>query len=134
MKESSTTRPRFRPALRACILALSLGSAVSIADSGAKAAELTFILRIENGRVPADMRLIRVKQNDIVKLQWTSDKPLTIHLHGYDIEKRVAPGAVADMTFTARATGRFTIEPHLAAQPSGGHTHGDVLVTLEVYP
>jgi len=116
------------------MLVLSLGSAAGIADGGAKAAELTFILRIEKGRVPSDMRLIRVKQNDIVKLQWTSDRPMTIHLHGYDIEKEVAPGAVTDMTFTARAAGRFTVEPHLAAQPSGGHTHGDVLVTLEVYP
>jgi hypothetical protein len=117
-----------------CVLALSLASAVSIADGGAKAAELTFVLRIENGRVPANMRLIRVKQNDIVKLLWSTDKPMTIHLHGYDIEKGVASGAVTDMTFTARATGRFTVEPHLAAQPPGGHTHGDVLVTLEVYP
>jgi hypothetical protein len=38
------------------------------------------------------------------------------------------------MTFTARATGRFTVEPHLGRNPSGGHTHGDVLVTIEVYP
>ena len=134
MKESSITMSRFRFVLRAGTLALSLGGAASIADGGAKAAELTFVLRIEKGQVPSDMRLIRVKQNNIVKLQWTSDKPMTIHLHGYDIEKEVAPGAVTDMTFTARATGRFTVEPHFAAQPSGGHTHGDVLVTLEVYP
>jgi hypothetical protein len=115
------------------MLALSLGGAVGIADGDARATELTFVLRIEKGRVPSDMQLIRVKQNDIVKLQWTSDQPMTIHLHGYDIEKEVAPGAVTDMTFTARATGRFAVEPHLA-RPSGGHTHGDVLVTLEVYP
>jgi hypothetical protein len=35
------------------------------------------------------------------------------------------------MTFTARATGRFTIEPH-DANASG--SHGRPLVTLEVYP
>jgi hypothetical protein len=38
------------------------------------------------------------------------------------------------MTFTARATGRFTVEPHIGKTPSGGHAHGDVLVTIEVYP
>jgi hypothetical protein len=38
------------------------------------------------------------------------------------------------MAFTARATGRFTVEPHLAKTPSGGHEHGDILVTIEVYP
>ena len=86
------------------------------------------------GRVPESMRRIRVKQNDVVKLQWSTDKAMSLHLHGYDIEKAVAPGAVTEMTFTARATGRFAVAPHLAAQPGGGHAHGDVLVTIEVYP
>jgi hypothetical protein len=79
------------------------------------------------------MRLIRVKQNDVVKLEWSTDKPISVHLHGYDIEKDVKPGTVTPMTFTARATGRFTVEPHVG-RASGGHTHGDILVTIEVYP
>ena len=48
--------------------------------------------------------------------------------------RRLSPGTITEMTFTARATGRFTIEPHLAKAPSGGHAHGDILVTIEVYP
>jgi heme/copper-type cytochrome/quinol oxidase subunit 2 len=116
--------------LRPALLALLLVGAAHPAD----AAEVTFTLRIQNGRVPENMRLIRVKQNDVVKLVWSSDKAMSLHLHGYDIEKAVAPGAVTEMTFTARATGRFTVAPHLAAQPGGGHAHGDALVTIEVYP
>lgn len=100
----------------------------------ATAAELTFELRIANGHVPQDMRLIRVKRNDVVKLAWSTDKPMSVHLHGYDIEKEVKPGTVTEMTFTARATGRFTIEPHVGKAASGGHAHGDVLVTIEVLP
>jgi heme/copper-type cytochrome/quinol oxidase subunit 2 len=96
----------------------------------AVAAELTFVLPIENGRVPEALRRIRVHQNDAVTLKWSSDRPITIHLHGYDIEKQVRPGTITEMTFTARATGRFTVETHEA---SGGH-HGPPLVTLEVYP
>lgn len=114
-------------------LALSLAWAGN-AVVGVRAAELTFVLRIEKGRVPADKRMIRVKQGDVVKLQWSTDRRMSVHLHGYDIEKEVTPDSVTDMTFTARATGRFTIEPHLAKTPSGGHAHGDVLVTIEVYP
>ncbi len=110
------------------------GLVVLFNSAVAAAAEVTFVLRIENGRVPANMRHIRVKQGDVVKLQWSTDRRLSVHLHGYDIEKPVEPGAVTDMTFTARATGRFSVEPHLAKQPSGGHAHGDVLVTIEVYP
>ena len=118
-----------RSAFARCGMALLLASATHAVS----AAEVTFVLRIQNGRVPENMRRIRVKQNDVVKLQWSTDKAINLHLHGYDIEKAVAPGAVTEMTFTARATGRFAVAPHLAAQP-GGHAHGDVLVTIEVYP
>jgi hypothetical protein len=117
--------------LLASILALSLSSALIVA---AVAAEVTYALTIANGRVPDNMRLIRVKQNDVVKLEWRTDQPLTVHLHGYDIEQELKPGTVTEMTFTARATGRFTVEPHIGRTPSGGHAHGDVLVTIEVYP
>jgi hypothetical protein len=117
--------------LRASMLALSLSSALTVA---ANAAEVTYALTVANGRVPDNMRLIRVKQNDVVKLEWRTDKPLTVHLHGYDIEQELQPGTVMEMTFTARATGRFTVEPHIGRTPSGGHAHGDVLVTIEVYP
>jgi hypothetical protein len=118
-------------ALLALVLAMSPIGAMTVA---AGAAEVTYVLAIANGRVPDNMRLIRVKQNDTVKLKWSTDKPITVHLHGYDIEKDVKPGTVSDMTFVARATGRFTAEPHIGKTQSGGHAHGDVLVTIEVYP
>ena len=101
-------------ALAFFLLTLALSRAIQ--DSAARAVEVT------------------VKQNDVVKLEWSSDRQMTIHLHGYDIEKQITPGATTEMTFTARATGRFMVEPHLAKLPSGGHEHGDVLVTIEVYP
>ncbi len=112
---------------------LGLVTAVGFAIADASAEELTFVLRIEKGRVPASMQLIRVKQGDVVKLQWSTDRRITLHLHGYDIEKTVEPGAVTEMTFTARATGRFPVAPHIP-QAGGSHGHGDTLVTIEVYP
>ena len=127
---SSLTTSWLRSAFSAIAFALSLAASTAVAQG----AEVTYALRIESGRVPENMRLIRVTQGDVVKLQWSADKPSTVHLHGYDIEQEVKPGKVTEMTFTARATGRFTIEPHLGKTPSGGHAHGDVLVTIEVYP
>jgi hypothetical protein len=102
--------------------------------AGAGAAELTFVLPIEKGRLPGNMRLIRVKQGDTVKLQWSTDQRIVLHLHGYDIAKEVVPGAVTEMIFVARATGRFPVAPHLEKESSGGHVHGDAIVTIEVYP
>ena len=114
-------------------LALLLALASVLAGTGAKADEVTFELRIENGRVPANTRLIRVKQGDVVKLRWNSNRPMILHLHGYDIEQHVEPGKVAEMTFIARATGRFSVEVHTARQ-GGGQTHEAPIVQIEVYP
>jgi hypothetical protein len=101
--------------------------------TAARAAELTFDLRIERGSVPANMRLVRVGQGDVVKLRWTADRATTLHLHGYDIELTVTPGAAADMSFTARATGRFPVSVH-TPQAGGGHTHEPPLLHVEVHP
>jgi hypothetical protein len=98
------------------------------------AAELTFDLKIQGGRVPQNMRLVRVKQGDAVKLRWTSDRAIVLHLHGYDIERRVEPGMVSEMAFVARATGRFSVEEH-KPDAKGGHSHGEAaLVRIEVLP
>jgi hypothetical protein len=100
----------------------------------AHTAELTFEIRIAGGKVAQSMRLIRVKQGDTVKLRWTSDRPIVLHLHGYDIERKVEPGAVSEMVFVARAAGRFSVEEH-KPDAKGGHSHGEAaLVRVEVLP
>jgi hypothetical protein len=105
------------------------------AGTPALAAELTFDIKIERGRVPDTMRLIRVNEGDVVKLRFTSDQPIVLHLHGYDIEKRVAAGAITELAFTAYATGRFPIHVHAQGAGAGGHAHEDApLATIEVYP
>jgi uncharacterized cupredoxin-like copper-binding protein len=115
------------------ILALVLGAMSAFGVDATSAEELTFELSVERGRVRQAMRLIRVKQGDAVRLRWRSDRPLLLHLHGYDIETKIEPGAVAELTFTARATGRFPIHVHTPKQ-GGGHTHEAPLVQVEVLP
>jgi hypothetical protein len=114
---------------------LFLAWAASAVMVPAMAAELAFDLRIEGGSVPESMRLIRVKQGDVVTLRWRTDRPVVLHLHGYDIELRVEPGAVAKMTFGARATGRFPIVTHAAGSGASGHVHEEApLAHVEIYP
>jgi hypothetical protein len=119
--------------LRWSFLALLLALASNITVTGAKADELTFELRIERGQLPPNKRVIRIKQGDVVKLRWSSDRPIALHLHGYDIERKVEPGVVEEMTFTARATGRFPVQEHQARSGSS-HTHGAPIVQVEVLP
>jgi FtsP/CotA-like multicopper oxidase with cupredoxin domain len=110
----------------------ALAFCLVIATAAARAAEVVYALHVENGHVPANMQLIRVTQGDVVTLQWTADKPSIVHLHGYDIEKRIVPGKVTELKFTARATGRFQV--HLHGNAAEAHGHEEALVTIEVYP
>jgi hypothetical protein len=116
------------------IVVLALTLEPDLAGSGTKADEVTFDLRIERGQLPAKSRLVRVRQNDLVRLRWSSDQPIVLHLHGYDIEQKVEPGAVSEMKFTARATGRFAVQEHRPQAAGGGHTHGAPIVQLEILP
>lgn len=99
------------------------------------AAEATFSLRIERGQVPKAMRVIRVKEGDFVRLLLSTDRTLTLHLHGYDIERQVKPGTVTEIAFKAYATGRFPINLHVQHAQSGTGAHAEAtLVYIEVYP
>jgi translation initiation factor IF-1 len=112
------------------VLALAVSAALE-----AQAGELTFDLRLQDGRVSERMRLIRVKQGDVVTLRWTVDRPVLLHLHGYDIEWRVQPGTVGKVTFTASMTGRFPVHAHDTVTSANDHAHEDSpLVYFEVYP
>jgi hypothetical protein len=108
--------------LAAVALALPLAST-------AVAAERIFDLTIAHGRLNGGPDTIRVHENDTVVLRWHSDRPIVLHLHGYEIETRVVPGAVAETRFEARATGRFPVHVHAGQARSEA-----VLVYLEVYP
>ena len=119
------------------------GAGVSIT---AAAAEKVFVLDISAGKTPPAQQTIRVQKNDLVKLRLTSDTAGEAHLHAYRKDLKLVPGAVAEMTFKAHATGRFRIEWHAVADKgvkggdgrggdakSGGH-HAPPLAILEVRP
>lgn len=85
-------------------------------------------LAIRGGVLASEQRLIRVEVGDDVILRWTSDRALTLHLHGYDLESRVIPGVATTLRFVARASGRFAVEIHSA--PGREAT----IAYLEVHP
>ena len=126
--------------LIAKIFVLIAAAAVWSLDGGLAAAQETVSadLRIENGKLSGGARVLRVSQGDTVTLRWTSDRAVVVHLHGYDLEQTVSPGAESVMSLEARATGRFPVELH-AAPGAAGHSHDDdifhkPLLYLEVHP
>ncbi len=109
--------------------------ATASAQETRPAAQRSFELRIEKGKLAASAKSLRAVEGEQVALRWVSDEPATVHLHGYDVELALVPGTPATMTFEAYATGRFPITLHgegRAGQP-GGHKERTLLY-VEVHP
>jgi FtsP/CotA-like multicopper oxidase with cupredoxin domain len=79
--------------------------------------ESTIDLSVEDGAMTPEE--IEVGEGDRVRLRVTSDEQMEIHLHGYDIEREVAPGEPATLSFEADLTGRFEIEDHESEEVLG---------------
>ena len=62
-----------------------------------------------NNMSPAE---VSVTEGDQVNLEITSDRPIELHLHGYDLAVEVEPGEPGELSFEATTTGRFAIEDH----------------------
>lgn len=94
-----------------------------------------FNCRVEGGRLQGCPPVIRVVRGAAVEIGWSTDAPLALHLHGYDLTARPAPGAPAAMAFTAGLAGRFALEIHADATPKPTSRHGPhALLHLEVLP
>jgi hypothetical protein len=91
-----------------------------------------FDLALKAGALPKAQQTIKVKQGDQVELKWTTDQPMRIHLHGYDITITVKPSEPTVTAITAKIPGRFSAEK-LQDKPSGHH-HGGKIFYLEVHP
>jgi hypothetical protein len=70
-----------------------------------------------------------VRKGESVQLRWSSDRRIVLHLHAYDIERTVAPGAPAAMDFKADIAGRFPITEH-----RHDARHHRAVLYLEVHP
>ncbi len=96
-----------------------------------KPEERTFDLKIERRKVMGGVKTITVKQGEQVSLRWTTNEAVTVHLHGYDLEKTLKPGETTVMSFKAHATGRFPVESHGFGGKKGKHV---ILLYLEARP
>jgi len=124
---------RFRAAVSALLasaLSLCLMTAV-----GAEPAVKSFELTIPRSAAAVQARVLRVEKDDRVRLRIKSEVAGEIHFHAYRIDAKVTPGIPAELSFNARASGRFRIEWHpTGAAAKKGHHHAPPFATLEVRP
>ena len=106
-----TKSNRLRVRLVALVALVTLGGA-------AAAAAQAFSVELKGGRVQGDETL-KVKQGDQVQVRLSSDRPVMLHLHGYDLDVKVVPPAPALLTFKAGIAGRFPVHEH--REGAGNH-------------
>jgi len=111
--------------------ALAAVTAVASASSG-RAEEPAFALTVRS-QPPAQPVVFRVRKDDAVMVALSSEIAAEIHLHGYNLEARLAAGGTATWRFAARATGRYPINVHRPGE-TAGHRHAPPLAYLEVRP
>jgi hypothetical protein len=104
-------------------------AALTVAAAAAGAAPQSFSVELAGGRVKGGNETLKVRQGDQVEVRVSSDKPIVLHLHGYNIETQVAPPAPGLLTFEAKVAGRFPMHEH--RQGAGNHR---AVMFIEVRP
>ena len=96
---------------------------------------MTVTVEIRKGEVSETSKVIKTFQETDLTLILTSDQPVVLHLHGYDIIAKVPKSGKALMKLNTFATGRFPIKMHLSAEDHQGNAqHERTLFYLEVHP
>lgn len=70
----------------------------------------SFDLKIRDDKMSPEE--VSVREGDRVTMGVSSDRPVEIHVHGYDLEEEVEPGEPTELRFEADLTGRFPMEDH----------------------
>jgi plastocyanin len=83
---------------------------------------------IRGGEVAGGPAEIHAKNGDTVVIVVSADAPDDIHLHGYDIEKKVEPGKPTTFRFKANLEGEFEIESHVAEDAGRDPLLGTLIV------
>ena len=83
---------------------------------------------LRGGEVAGGPAEINAKNGDTVVIVVSADAPDDIHLHGYDIEKKVEPGKPATFRFKANLEGEFEIESHVAEDAGRDPLLGTLIV------
>jgi hypothetical protein len=82
-------------------------------------------IAVRGGQPVGGVATIEVEKGDTLRFTVSSDQSDEVHVHGYDLERPVGPGAPARFSFTADADGIFEVELHGS---------GAQIASLEVQP
>ena len=96
------------------LVSVVLVVAVSVAAATASAAVKPRVITITvtNGRPVGGIKRPVVKKGTLLRIVVRTNVGTEVHLHGYDIERKVVKGKPVVMQFVAKLPGRFELELH----------------------
>lgn len=106
------------PTIRSTLTALgALAVAMLIAASSAPAAPVapqpTVVkITVVKGRPVGGVKRPTVKKGTIVRFVIVTDKGEEVHLHGYDVERKMTRGKPTVLRVVTKIPGRFELEMH----------------------
>jgi hypothetical protein len=94
------------------VTATATVSSGSSAGDNATPADRTIRVAVADGRATPAVHREQVELGERVRIEVTTDRADTVHLHGYDKEAAARPGQPAVIVFTANQNGVFDVETH----------------------
>jgi hypothetical protein len=104
-----------KPADSAAATSTSASAASSASGTPSAGTQQRIEVTFANGKAGGDTGRVQVAEGTSVTLVVTSDVADEVHVHGYDIEKELTPGAPVTLQFDATIAGVFEVELHHAS-------------------
>lgn len=101
------------------------GGDPSAQEAEAPGPEPTATVRVRDGAPVGEAQDIEVRRGDAVRIEFRSDAPGEVHIHGVDEYVDLDADEAVTATFEAQAEGIYEIE---------NHDNGELLANLEVQP
>ena len=94
-------------------------------DNKKSAGPQTTRIQLKNHEPVGGKKVIKITKGDRGLIIVSSDKPETVHLHGFEIEHEITPSKPGRYAFTAKNEGAYELE---------SHTTEKKIATLQVQP
>jgi cytoskeletal protein RodZ len=109
---AASTESSSAPAASSAPASSPAASSPAASSPSPSASVVTISAAVANGKVTPATQQYDVPVGSTVHFTVTSDVADEVHLHGYDIEKKVAAGGTVVFDFVADQTGVFEVETH----------------------
>jgi hypothetical protein len=99
---------------KALVIAIALVAIATptAATSATTVKPVVITINVVNGRPVGGIKRPSVKKGRTVRIVVRTNVGTAVHLHGYDIEKKVKKGSPTVIQFVAKVPGRFELELH----------------------